>query len=236
VDPAAKYFFLSICLYFCASCTQKQTSEPEKKEDAIPVLTQMRADALVRECTVCHGVNEAQRGPILDGMEYWYLLDQLEKFHSGVRGQNPANKSEYLMGVGIRKVKNSVEMAYLADWFSKQEPKPSVHTVEGDVSRGQEFYEQRCASCHGVEAQGNRLAQAPSLKRLEGWYFLEQMRKFRGGHRGYHPSDLGGKVMAQASQNLTDTTLRDIVAYVVEEFGPEETSSERDQLQSKQPN
>ena len=83
----------------------------------------MRADALVRECTVCHGVNEAQRGPILDGMEYWYLLDQLEKFHSGVRGQNPANKSEYLMGVGIRKVKNSVEMAYLADWFSKQEPK-----------------------------------------------------------------------------------------------------------------
>ena len=77
----------------------------------------MRADALVRECTVCHGVNEAQRGPILDGMEYWYLLDQLEKFHSGVRGQNAANKSEYLMGVGIRKVKNSVEMAYLADWF-----------------------------------------------------------------------------------------------------------------------
>jgi len=236
VDSTTKYLLLSICLYFCASCTQKQTSEPKKKEDAIPVLTQMRADALVRECRVCHGVNEAQRGPILDGMEYWYLLDQLEKFHSGVRGQNPANKSEYLMGVGIRKVKNSVEMAYLADWFSKQEPKPSVRTVEGDVSRGKEFYGQRCASCHGVEAEGNRLAQAPSLIRLEGWYFLEQMRKFRGRHRGHHPSDLGGKVMAQASQNLTDTTLRDIVAYVVEEFGPEEISSERDQLQTKQPN
>ena len=42
--------------------------------------------------------------------------------------------------------------------------------------------------------------------------------------------------MAQASQNFTDTTLRDIVAYVVEEFGSEEISSERDQLQIKQPN
>ena len=33
--------------------------------------------ALVRKVWVCHGVNEAQRGPILDGMDYWYLLDQL---------------------------------------------------------------------------------------------------------------------------------------------------------------
>jgi len=231
-----KYLFLCMVAYSCVSCSQNQSTELKKEEGRNQALTQKRADAMVRECTVCHGVNEAQRGPILDGMDYWYLLDQLEKFHSGVRGQNAANKSEYLMGVGIRKVKNSVEMAYLADWFSKQEPKPGVHTVEGDVRRGQEFYEQRCASCHGAEAQGNRIAQAPSLTRLEGWYFLEQMRKFRGGHRGYHPSDLGGKVMAQASQNLTDTTLRDIVAYVVEEFGPEEISSERDQLQIKQPN
>ena len=39
--------------------------------------------------------------------------------------------------------------------------------------------------------------------------------------------------MAQASRSLTDTTLQGIVAYVVEEFGPEEISSERDQLQIK---
>ena len=31
---------------------------------------------------------EAQRGPILDGMEYWYLSEQLQKFHAGIRGQN----------------------------------------------------------------------------------------------------------------------------------------------------
>ena len=57
-----------------------------------------------------------------------------------------------------------------------------------------------CASCHGENGEGNRLLNAPSLQRLEGWYFLEQMRKFRSGERGYHPQDIGGQAMAAASQ------------------------------------
>ena len=100
-----------------------------------------RMDGLVRECRVCHGVEEAQRGPILDGMEYGYLYDQLQKFRSGIRGQNPDNRSEHLMGIGIKKVKNDLESAYLADWFARQEPKPAVRTVVGDLDRGKLFYD-----------------------------------------------------------------------------------------------
>ena len=176
----------------------------------------------VQECRVCHGVEEAQRGPILDGMEYWYLYEQIQKFHSGIRGKNPQNRSEHLMGIGVRKKKNNLEIAYLADWFAKQEPKPAVRTVVGDLERGRLFYEARCASCHGEKAQGNRLVGGPALNRLEGWYFLEQMRKFRSGMRGYHRDDIDGKTMQAASKDITDGTLKDVVAYIVNTHGPED--------------
>ena len=71
---------------------------------------------------------------------------------------------------------------------------------------------------------------APSLQRLEGWYFLEQMRKFRSGERGYHPQDIGGQTMAAASKEISDRNLRNVVAYSIETFGPEEKLSERDRL------
>ena len=117
--------------------------------------------AKVNECRICHGTKEAQRGPILDGMEYWYLAEQMQKFHSGVRGQNPRNRSEYLMGVGTRKIENKVEIAYLADWFANQKPKPAIRTIRGDKVLGKKLYEQRCVQCHGENAEGNRKLKSP---------------------------------------------------------------------------
>lgn len=174
---------------------------------------------MVNECLVCHGTKEAQRGPILDGMEYWYLFEQLQKFHSGIRGQHPDNRSEYLMGVGVRKVNNQVEMAYLANWFANQEPRPAIRTIQGDLAEGKKLYIQRCSQCHGEEAEGNAKLQSPALDKLEGWYFIEQMRKFRSGDRGYHPKDEWGRVMAATAKDLADWDLKNLIAYVIEEFG-----------------
>ena len=189
-----------------------------------------RGETLVAECMLCHSNKEAQRGPILHGMEMWYLMDQLEKFRSGVRGKLASNRSEYLMGVGARKIKDDFELAYVANWFSEQDPLPAIRTVQGSLEEGKEYFNQRCASCHGGNGEGNRLLNAPSLQRLEGWYFLEQMRKFRSGERGYHPQDIGGQAMAAASQEISDRNLRNVVAYCVDAFGPEEELSNRDRL------
>lgn len=204
---------------------------PEVKKDSVVLMSDsQRGEILVAECMLCHSNKEAQRGPILHGMEMWYLMDQLEKFRSGVRGKLASNRSEYLMGVGARKIKDDFELAYVANWFSEQDPLPAIRTVQGSLEEGKEYFNQRCASCHGGNGEGNRLLNAPSLQRLEGWYFLEQMRKFRSGERGYHSQDIGGQAMAAASQEISDRNLRNVVAYCVDAFGPEEELSNRDRL------
>ena len=219
------FFFFVGTMSLGVSCVQEV-----KKEPVVVVSDSQRGEILVAECMLCHSNKEAQRGPILHGMEMWYLMDQLEKFRSGVRGKLASNRSEYLMGVGARKIKDDFELAYVANWFSEQDPLPAIRTVRGSLEEGKEYYNQRCASCHGGGGEGNRLLNAPSLQRLEGWYFLEQMRKFRSGDRGYHPQDIGGQAMAAASQEISDRNLRNVVAYCVDAFGPEEELSNRDRL------
>lgn len=205
---------------------------PESKitEPTLAISDKERGEALVAECLLCHSNKEAQRGPVLHGMETWYLMDQLEKFRSGVRGKLVSNRSEYLMGVGAKKIHDDYELAYVANWFSEQEPLPAIRTIEGNLEDGKIFYDQRCASCHGENGEGNRFVEAPSLQRLEGWYFLEQMRKFRSGQRGYHIKDITGQSMAAASKEISDRNLRNVVAYSVDAFGPEEEISARDRL------
>lgn len=212
-----------------AGCNQ--TVEVAKPKEPVDPLVRVQAKA--KDCTVCHGTTEAQRGPILNGMEAWYLTDQLEKFRAGIRGARASNRSELLMGVGVKKIESDFELAYLANWFAEQAPVPAIRTVKGDLEKGKKFYEQRCVSCHGTNGEGNRLVRGPSLQRLEGWYFLEQMRKFRSGERGYHPLDEGGRTMAAASKDISTGTLRDVVAYCVETFGPEEAPSNREKYGPK---
>ena len=189
-----------------------------------------RPEAIVAECTLCHSTQEAQRGPILHGMDNWYLLDQIQKFHSGVRGRDSDNRSEYLMGTAVKKIRNDYEMALAANWFSKQEPLPAIRTVKGDLEAGAELYATRCASCHGEEAEGKRETLSPSLTRLEGWYFIDQMKKFRSGARGSNLADLGGKSMSAAVNGMSNQQFKDVVAYVVETFGPPEAPSWRDKI------
>ncbi len=219
----------TICWLVIFSCNS-ETQPDARITKTIEKESMAKMGELVKECRVCHGVEEAQRGPILDGMEYWYLYDQLQKFRSGIRGQNSENRSEHLMGIGVKKLNNNLEAAYLADWFARQEPKPALQTVKGDEERGKLLYDARCASCHGDKAEGNRLVAGPALTRLEGWYFLEQMRKFRSDLRGYHPLDESGRVMAVASKGISDDSLRDVVAYIVNKYGPEHEPSMRDRL------
>ena len=190
-------------------------------------------EAIVTECTLCHSTREAQRGPILHGMDEWYLLTQIQKFHAGARGQDTKNRSEYLMGVAVKNIRSKREMALAAKWFAEQEPVSAIRTITGDQQVGESLYLSRCAVCHGEQAEGKLETASPSLTELEGWYFIDQMRKFRNGQRGRHDLDPAGQVMAAAVSNLTPTQIKDVVTYVVNAFGPPPAPAIRQQFLRK---
>lgn len=222
--PAFLYF-LPIVVFLGAGCQPTA----KKKNEVIDYSTEAM-DVMVAECTICHGNREAQRGPILNGMEHWYLSDQINKFRSGIRGARPSNRSEHLMGVGVRKVSNDFQVAYLANWYSEQTPLPAIRTISGDIQKGKELYARRCASCHGPKGEGNRQLLSPSLSKLEGWYYMDQMRKFRSGERGYDYRDEGGQAMSAISKDLSDFDLRNLIAYSIDSFGLEEALPISDEL------
>ncbi len=211
---------LGICLFF-GGCL------PSAREGSSLETVRRSTESIVTECAICHSTKEAQRGPILHGMDAWYLLSQIQKFHDGSRGQNTDNRSEYLMGIAVKKIRNKREMNVAAKWFAKQKPMPAIRTVAGDVKRGAALYVSRCAVCHGDKAEGKLDTASPSLTKLEGWYFIDQMRKFRNGQRGQNAFDPAGQVMATAVSDLTPQQISDVVAYVVDAFGPPEAPSLR---------
>jgi len=61
-----------------------------------------RGSELYKPCVACHAADgngvKALSGPALNHSNDWYLLDQLKKFKSGVRGGDPRDLSGALMG------------------------------------------------------------------------------------------------------------------------------------------
>ncbi|MEC7401053.1 MAG: hypothetical protein VX821_03575, partial [Verrucomicrobiota bacterium] len=59
------FIVLTLGVLCSVGCRQAVESVSSKNPD----MDLSRMDALIAECSVCHGVSEAQRGPILNGME-----------------------------------------------------------------------------------------------------------------------------------------------------------------------
>ena len=65
-------------------------------------------------------------------------------------------------------------------------------------------YFEMCAQCHGLQLEGNPAVGAPAISGLPAWYVEAQVLKFRAGHRGKHPRDIGGMRMRPLSRTLRD--------------------------------
>jgi cytochrome c553 len=132
---------------------------------------------------------------MLEGLPSWYVLAQLEKFRKGVRGKDPDNKSEWLMGSAIQQFSQTNAWSNLAQWISRQ-----LYAA--------------CASCHGALGEGQAQLGGPPLNVQEDWYLREQMVKFKQGARGHHQADLGGIIMREAAQGLEKSDIDDLVAFL----------------------
>jgi cytochrome c oxidase subunit II len=180
---------------------------------AEPLPVVLSGEVVFAACMVCHSTQEMQRGPILDGMPAWYLLAQMKKFNTGIRGTKEDNKGESLMAPVAQQYHDPSDLREVAAKFEKRPVARHLRTVRGNPQRGKLLYA-TCASCHGVEGRGKKSIQSPPLAFLEDWYLMDQLRKFQLGRRGYDPRDTTGKLMQNIAKIYTINDLRDIVAYL----------------------
>ena len=55
---------------------------------------------------------------------------------------------------------------------------------------------------------------APSLRYLQDWYALGQMKNFKAGYRGTEPRDTNGAVMRGISAGIDEQMAKDIISYI----------------------
>jgi len=84
----------------------------------------------------------------------------------------------------------------------------------GDAAAGKQLYAV-CATCHGMQAEGNPALHAPKLSGQGDWYLQRQLKYFKQGARGTHDKDVFGKMMAPMAAILADDVAIDNVsAYI----------------------
>ena len=192
-----------------SSCRHRGTFSRDDGDSAF-----VRDDkTLYQSCLLCHSNKEMQRGPVLDGMESWYILDQLKKFKNGQRGRDPKNRAEFLMAASMARVRDDHEMLRVADYIGNLKPKDSITTIKGDIDRGKKLYSS-CIGCHGAKGEGRQDVKAPALLVQEDWFLLDQLRKYRNGLRGTHPEDIFGRVMVESIRDWSDKDLKDVTVYI----------------------
>ena len=170
-------------------------------------------------CTTCHGVelrgNIAVDAPRLNGMQGWYLKNQMLAFKNGHRGTHP----EDLIGMEMQPQAETLTEEEIEDAVAfvtalPVRTHPIEQTVSGDAERGESLYA-TCSACHGAQGEGNRLLNAPALAGQSDWYLVRQLDKYRAGARGYDPADTFGQQMKAATAVLTGADdVRDVVAYI----------------------
>lgn len=86
--------------------------------------------------------------------------------------------------------------------------------VPGDAAAGKPLYAV-CATCHGLQSEGNPALNAPKLSGQGAWYLKRQLKNFKSGARGAHDKDVYGKQMAPMAATLVnDAAIDDVVAYI----------------------
>lgn len=169
-------------------------------------------------CASCHGFdgagNQLVNAPALAGQESWYLQRQIHNFRVGIRGvvsSDTHGQSMALMTKGLTSDQTIVDIVAYIGTLPAANPDS---TIAGDEKNGRDQYA-TCAACHGTNAEGNAMLNAPALVTLDDWYQLRQLQLFRDGSRGAHADDVYGQQMRpMASVLADDKAMRDVVTYI----------------------
>ncbi|MCM8541828.1 MAG: cytochrome c [Lentisphaeraceae bacterium] len=189
------------CLAACESVADKPVEKLEKPLQVI-----------VNHCKTCHSTQEMQRGPLLEGLELWYMEESTEAFRAGIRGTHPKDPQGLLMYAAVKDLPED-EVMQAIEWFAGQERPEIKAYIKGDVEKGAEIYKTRCFSCH-EHTMGKFFSRSPDLYKLEDWYVLSQLRSFKKGWRGSSTEDNHGANMMVAVADMEDSQFKDVAAFL----------------------
>ncbi len=174
--------------------------------------------AAYQVCAGCHGFkgegNQLVNAPRLAGLEDWYLERQINNFRKGIRGSKTEDAHGQQMATMAAVITSDAQLADIVAYVATLPDASAPLTISGSAEKGKSVYAP-CVSCHGVKAEGNKIMNAPGLAKLDDWYQLAQLEKFKTGLRGAHPEDTYGQQMAPMAGLLAnDQQIRDVIAYI----------------------
>ena len=169
-------------------------------------------------CASCHGFDAAGsklvNAPALAGQEAWYLERQIQNFRAGIRGSSDGDTHGQAMALMTRGLQSDETIMDIVAYIGTLPAADPASTIDGDADNGAGLYSP-CAACHGPNAEGNEMLNAPALTTIDDWYQLRQLQNFKGGIRGAHAEDTYGQQMRPMASVLADEkAMRDVVAYI----------------------
>jgi|GEM_PF-226666 len=169
-------------------------------------------------CFQCHGEKgegkEELRAPSIGGLPEWYVIEQTEKFRSGLRGAHPKDIYGQLMrGITLALTPEQVKNAAL---YNERLPgeKTRQRGREDSIDRGRYSYANKCMACHRYNGKGEIVFHSAPLTTLNIEYLERQLKKYRNGWRGNAENDLYGRKMIDVARLMDDREIEDVVNYI----------------------
>lgn len=186
---------------------------------ASSAMADARVEALYHNCVICHGEKAEgiplQLAPALSSLSEKYIVEQLKKFKSGIRGTHEKDVAGLKMMPMAQVMKDEADMAAVAAHIKTFPSTKKEPTLEGgDAAAGQAGY-MTCMACHGSDGKGMGALNSPSLIHQYDWYLLTQLQYFKSRVRGGNPQDTGGAQMFPFASMLADEQAqKNIIAYI----------------------
>jgi cytochrome c553 len=136
-----------------------------------------------RSCSRCHGRkgegDDARLVPALWGQRFVYLVRQLANFGAAERD----NAAMYHV-VRVARLAEPQVWNDIAAYLNRLPVTGAAETGTGStVALGRAIFHERCASCHGADASGDKEGFVPSLRNQHYQYLVTQLHGLADGHR-----------------------------------------------------
>lgn len=213
----------------CINCHKGITHELAKPDPEEYDLDVELAEDINQICTGCHG--EFGQGdlegeyPRLAGLSVNYITKQIESFKHRDRinipmipfatdrelpGDDINVIAHYLSRIQLPTKQDAIDEDNFNALERLLESKKVVNISysKGDAILGKKLYLQECDTCHGRNAIGNYVFEAPTLAGQRSNYIKRQLKKFSNGKRvHYRQSD------AEIFKQITDKQVDDLLTY-----------------------